>query len=130
MRFFSMWVILLFFNIYENVENNKFSIRDGIIFCVLLSLCNYSKPNFFLAFAPASFFIFICLFIRFRGKNFASIFKWGMCYLFSIPCMFYMVSVVYDKSENSQVAFSSENLVLNASNAKLNIGICAKIIIL
>ena len=111
MRFLSVWVILLFYKLYDEIENNCFYFKDGFWFCLILSLCNYSKPNFFLAFAPASIFIFIYLFIRAKGKNIVTLIKWGLCYLLSMPCLFYMQSVVFDESENSKIAFSSENFV-------------------
>lgn len=111
MRLFSVWVIFLFFIIYEELtEENKISKKNAILFWLVLSLCNFAKPNFFLAFAPASLCVFLILLVKNRNYIF-NLLKWGCCYLLSMPILYYMVRVVYEKSENSQIAFCSQNFL-------------------
>lgn len=111
MRAFSVWVIYYFFKIYDEIkDNNKISLVNAVCFFLSLSLCNFSKPNFILAFAPASILVFVYLLIGDK-KRFKALFEWGVLYLLSLPCIIYMMNIVYDEAENSKVAISSENFV-------------------
>lgn len=110
MRFFSVLVTIFYFKIYEQVKLNEFHIKDGIIFCIFLTLCNFSKPNFLLAFAPMSLIVFLILFIRKKGKNFKILFQWGVFYILSLPCLLYMTRIVYDESTNSSIVFETNRL--------------------
>lgn len=111
MRLFSVFVLVLYFKMYDQMKNGEFTTKIGVCFCIVLSLCNFAKPNFFLAFAPMAFFVFMHLFLKAKGRNFKQLLQWGSCFLLSMPCMFFMVNVVYDESENSTIAFSLENFV-------------------
>ncbi len=111
MRFFSTYVICLYYRLYDQVKKCEFKWSDGALFCIALTLCNFAKPSFFLAFAPVSLLTFVYLLYTAKGKNLKHLFFWGCCYLLSIPCMIQMAGVVYDESEKSSLIFSTESLV-------------------
>ncbi len=107
MRVLSVFVLILFFEIYEKVKSGKFPIVQGILFCVILTLCNSAKPNFFLAFAPMALIAFIYLFIREKGKNILNLLKWGVCFLLSMPIIYYMSQIVYSTESGSEEGSSA-----------------------
>lgn len=111
MRFFSVPVLALYFKLFDQARRNAFAIRDGLLFCAVLTLCNYAKPNFFLAFAPAALAVFAWLLVASRGKNAPALFKWGCCFILSAVCMVFMFRIVYEPGSHSSIAFSSENFV-------------------
>ena len=48
MSFFGIWVLYYYFRIIKSVKScEKIALKDTVIFWIILSLCNYSKPNFF-----------------------------------------------------------------------------------
>ncbi len=115
MRFLSVFVLILYFVIYEKMKKGRFSFGYGILFALMLTLCNYAKPSFFLAFAPMALLTFIWLFFQSRGKLFLRLFAWGSCFLASIPIIFYMKSIVYnehaDYAEQTELMISTDELM-------------------
>lgn len=108
MRFWAALVIYTYFEVYNRLKKNLFKIQDGIWFCLFLTLCNFSKPNFFLAFTPMVFFTLVYLLWKEKGKNFRQLFSFGCLILFSMPILFYQIQIVYDESEKSSIALSLE----------------------
>lgn len=118
MRFFSVFVVYYFFKIYDEIKGNeKISKYDAILFWLSLNLCNYSKPNFFLAFAPISIIVFMYLLVTNR-RRFKELVKWGILYILTVPIIIYMVSIVYDEESQSSIAFSTENFADYVINGK------------
>lgn len=109
MKFLGAFVICLYFEIYQELKENRLSLNKGIVFVILLSLCNFAKPNFFLAFAPAVFLALVILFINDKGENWKTLIIFGCLVLLSIPVLLYQVGVVYDVNENSSIGFELEN---------------------
>lgn len=110
MRMCGVFVILLYFKISEYIKNGN-PIPNGLNFCflILLTLCNYSKPNFFLAFAPLAFFSVLYYFIKEKGKNIRPVLQFGLAVICSMPILIYQVNIVYDESEQSKIDISGEN---------------------
>ena len=101
MRLFSVFVLILYFEIYDKIKFGKFPIGQGVLFCVVLTLCNSAKPNFILAFAPMALITFVYLWAREKGRNTPNLIKWGVCFLVSLPIIYYMARIVYEDDGNS-----------------------------
>ena len=110
MRLFGFATLILYYYLIDNYykKGNK---HFFIIFTVLLTLVNYSKPNFFLAFAPSMLILLIYDLIKSRGKKLKSIIDFGMCVVISMPVLFYQTSKVYDSGEKSSIIISAEKFI-------------------
>lgn len=108
MRFWSVFVIYTYFQIYEKLKKNEFKFYNGIWFCILLTLCNFSKPNFFLAFAPTVLIVLFLILFKEKGRNLRELISFGCIILLSMPILFYQMQIVYDEAEKSSIALSLE----------------------
>lgn len=106
MRMFAVFCTLYFLKIWEELDNNDLKIKDCIIFSVLLTLCNFSKPSFFLSFAPVALVLFVVLLIKKKGKNFLNLFKAGCFILLSMPVMLIQTMILYAPGEDSSIIIS------------------------
>jgi phosphatidylglycerophosphate synthase len=62
-------VLAQYFTMRKNYLNH-ISLRDMVIFTVLLIFVNYAKPNFIIAFAPAMLIFLIADLSNTSGKKF------------------------------------------------------------
>ena len=112
MRMFSVFAVIMYFIILEKIEENKIiQWKELILFCVSLTLCNYSKPNFFIAFAPVAFVTLVYYFIKNRAKNFTPIMQFGISVLLSMPIMIYQTLIVYGDGDDNSILISANELI-------------------
>ncbi len=110
MRLFGIAALLYYFLIQKEYLE-KIEWKDCLLFTVMLSLTNLSKPNMFLAFAPVMLIVLICDFIRTRTKSFRNAFIFGCCVLVSISILLVQYKIMYLSSD------SDGSVVVSLKNA-------------
>lgn len=102
MRLIAPLVLVAFYAFYKKRE---VKIRDWLVFTILLSITNATKPSFFIAFAPSVLVVLIYGFIKSKGKNLVFSLKIGIAVICSMPIMFYQSYMSFGEP-NTGVKFS------------------------
>lgn len=98
---------------YLKMETNylkKIEWKDAIAFIILLTLVNYAKPNFIIAFAPMMLIYLIADFIKGRGKGTVQMIKFGMCVIASLWVLLVQMKLVYPSDGDSGIGFTLDNI--------------------
>ncbi|WP_029233402.1 hypothetical protein [Butyrivibrio sp. VCB2006] len=112
MRLWSIGVLCLWFEILNDIQmSKKLRARYLLLFLVLLIMCNWSKPNFVLAFAPMVAFVFIHVLLVSHGKSIRSVLLVSLMGILSMVPVFFQTRVVFDESEKASIVISAENFV-------------------
>lgn len=101
--------------VYVQLEQHYLSdlpIRQAALFTLLLTLANYAKPNFIIAFAPMMLLFLIRDFIRLRGKGVVPMIKFGSCVLLSLWVLRYQYWILYPRDGESGIAWTWEKMRL------------------
>ena len=88
--------------------------KDYTLFTICLIMVNLSKPNFILSFAPMMLLVLIFDFIKYRGKNFLYVVRFGICVLISLSVVLVQTSKVY--GDGSSIIFKFDDIVAMISN--------------
>lgn len=115
MRLFGVLVLLVYFKMEEQYLTNV-SVKDAILFAGLLTVTNYAKPNFIIAFAPMMLIYLIIDFVRTRGKSCLQNIKFGVCVLASLPILYVQSAILYPEGGESKIIFTLGNIMGLLSN--------------
>ena len=110
MRFFSIPTIFYFFKVVDQIKVNKTKNEDWILFLIFFSLCNFSKPNFFIAFAPTAFLLVVYLLAKEKSKNIKYYIVLCIIILISSLCIVYQTSILYDSNNQSSIKISLKQI--------------------
>ena len=118
MRCVGVLVMLVYFEI-EKHYLEYISLKEMIVFTVLLVLVNYAKPNFIIAFAPMMLIYLIVDFIRTRGRSCIPNVKFGVCVLASLPILVVQSTILYPKGGESKIVFTLNNIINGLRSGEL-----------
>lgn len=90
----------------EKTYLKKIEWKDAIAFIILLTLVNYAKPNFIIAFAPMMLIYLIADFIKGRGKGTVQMIKFGMCVIASLWVLLIQQKMLYPGDDDSGIGFT------------------------
>lgn len=90
----------------EETYLKKIDWKDAVAFIVLLTLVNYAKPNFIIAFAPMMLIYLIADFIKGRGKGTVQMIKFGMCVIASLWVLLVQQKMLYPGDDDSGIGFT------------------------
>ena len=110
MRLFGILVLLIYFKMEEQYLT-KISVKDAILFAGLLTVTNYAKPNFIIAFAPMMLIYLIIDFVKTRGKSCVQNIKFGVCVLASLPILYVQSTILYPEGGESKIVFTLGNIM-------------------
>ena len=100
MRFAAVPVMLLFFRLRESYLK-EIRLRDFILFTLALTVTNWFKPNFFIAFAPAMLLVLIGDFAASRGKTVLRQILFGIPVLLSMGVLIFQTSQLFINAESA-----------------------------
>ena len=100
MRMLAMLVLIF---LYDRIDNylTHFSIKEYLIFAILLTLVNWAKPNFIIAFGPALLVIMIIDIIKSRGVGFKKWVCFGVMVLISLIPLIYQYATLFNTHDPS-----------------------------
>ena len=107
MRLMGLLVLAQYFTMRKNYLNH-ISLRDMVIFTVLLIFVNYAKPNFIIAFAPAMLIFLIADFIKYKWEKVWQIVAFGTCVLLSCLLLLHSLHLYFPKEGDSGVTITME----------------------
>ncbi len=98
MRMLAMLVLIF---LYDRIDNylTHFSIKEYLIFAVLLTLVNWAKPNFIIAFGPALLVIMIIDITMSRGEGFNKWVLFGVVVLISLIPLIYQYATLFNNQD-------------------------------
>lgn len=99
MRLFSVLAIGFYFKIEENYLT-EIKVKDWLLFTLFLTLSNWSKPSFLIAFAPIMLVYLIIDFIRRRTKGTVQMIKFGTAVLCSLPICFWQAGKLWPSEDS------------------------------
>lgn len=118
MRCLGMLVMIVYFQIEEHYLEH-ISLKQMVIFTILLALVNYAKPNFIIGFAPMMLIYLVQDFVRTRGKSCVQNVKFGICVLASLPILYVQSTILYPAGGESKIVFTLENVINGLKNGQL-----------
>ena len=111
MRMFAIPTFALYIKM-EKKYLDKIEWKDWIFFLVLLTLGNWAKPSFLIAFAPMMLIYLVCDFVMLRKwKPTIQMVKFGMAVLLSLPVSFYQASVLWKEGSGNGVTLKDGGVV-------------------
>lgn len=98
MRLFSVLTIGYYFKIEENYLS-EIKLKDWLLFTLFLTLANWSKPSFLIAFSPIMLVYLIVDFISRRTKGTVQMIKFGTAVLCSLPVCFWQAGKLWPSED-------------------------------
>ena len=123
MRPLAMLSLILFFKIDSHYRED-IKASEWVLFTVLLTLTNFAKPNFIIAFAPMMLMFLIYDFIKSSGKSTKQAVMFGLCVLISLSVCLIQTKILFPDGENSGIAFTlknAEEMLLNPAETVLRV---------
>lgn len=109
MRLFAVLALIYFIKIQSHyLEHLEY--KELIIFTILLTITNYSKPNFIIVFAPMMLITLIYDFIKTKTKSFKNAFIFGCCILVGCLILIYQYALLFSMEEGSGTVVGIENI--------------------
>lgn len=105
MRMFAVIAFLLFIKLQDSYIE-KFDYKTAVAFTMVLTLVNYAKPSFIIAFSPIVLFMLIYDLVNTKGKSFFPAFKFGICILISLSVVAVQYMTLFGEDDEAGTAFT------------------------